>query len=237
MAALRFLIFMAFVSGSNAVHVEPEPDKNSCLMQLITKYMDHKKVFLYRWHEKIDFDFPFDKDIAFVVDTGALGPVITFDNSKFETSEVILYIDDVNKILKTLEFIWSNLLWNFKRRHLILINQITLASTIEKLVTKMQWQGFMSYNVVIGFYDESKILHFFVWFPSKSEQDCGDRKELEYIGPCNTIDSDPFARGVYKKLRQCPLKLSIDVTAMPVTTYVDTHIINTFTEMEGIAGR
>lgn len=95
MVILRSIIFAVFISESNTLYVKKETNKNVCLMQLITRYMNHKRIYLYRDDEKVDFDFPFDKNIPFVHNTKSRGSYIEFGDTRMETSHTIIYIPSV----------------------------------------------------------------------------------------------------------------------------------------------
>lgn len=238
MAILKCVLLLVLISKRSliAIHVRGF-ENDGCLMQIINKYMDHTAILLYRENESAHLYFPFNETIAFTLQTLSKGPYVEFDHTRVTMTDVIVYIEDINGIFLNLDYIWENMLWNFKSRHMILLKQITTAGAIEKLATKKQWQGYLLYNIVIGFYDKDDKLHFFVWFPNKPDNNCSRREDLEYLGPCGTLEVDPFVVGVYEKLRQCPLKLSMDVCSTPVVDYVNLHVIDSFVKWEGIPGR
>lgn len=203
-------------------------------MQIVNKYMDNKSILLSLKDEKVDYDFPFNEALAFSITTESESCNKTYQD---DSKDVIVYIDDINGIIPSLEHILNNMVWNFDSRHMILIKRTTRMSSIRNLVTKVHWKGYLPYNILIGFYDESGTLHFFTWFPKRSNQN-RDRKNLEYLCPCNDIDDeeDPFVMGIFDKLSKYPLKLSIDVAATGLTIHLNTRVIDTFIKWEGIAG-
>lgn len=224
----------------NALHlaeIESEASQDSCLIQIINKYIHEKSVILSRPDKQMPLQFPFNETKPFIINDVAKGPYISFEDTINKTTDLIIFSETTERISVTLKYIWKNMIWNFNGKHMIVLRKMSSRSLVEDSVTRMNWEGYLRYNIVIAFHDESNVLQFYVWFPTKSDQGCGGRKDLEYLGACKEIKEDPFTMGVYEKLRLCPFKLAVDYVATNRSMYVYTQILDSFIKKERIFSR
>lgn len=233
------IILTLLILKINALHlpeIENEASQDSCLMQIIDKYMNKKSVILSRPDNQMTLQFPFNETKPFIINDVAKGPYISLDDTKNKTTDLIIF-SKIEQISGTLKYIWKNMIWNFNGKHMIVLEKKSTRNLLEASVTRMNWEAYLRYNIVIAFHDESNVLQFYVWFPTKSDQGCGGRKDLEYLGPCKEMKDDPFTMGVYEKLRLCPFKLAVDYVATDTAMYVYTQILGSFIKKERIFSR
>lgn len=235
------LTYFLVLSESYALHRIQTSDVNNqdpCVIQIIEKYIRNiKPVNIVRTNEQVTVEFPFHKTIPFTVYTLSRGRFIHFDDTINTTVNIIVFTNNVSDVSLMLRYIRKDMVWNVDGKHIIILKQITTTSDkIESSIIKMQWEGYLKYNVVIGFYDKSNVLNFFVWFPIKPDKDCNRIPDLEYIGLCSKVDENPFTIGIHEKLRQCPLRLATDVAVNPISTSLDIRIVQDFIQVEKIAG-
>lgn len=237
MGCLTNLTFYLLLSESYAllhkIQTSGVNNQDPCVIQIIDKYIrdDNNVVALVRTNEEVIVEFPFDKTMPFTVYTLSRIDYAHFD----EAINIIVFTNNISYIPLTLEYIWKNKVWNVEGKHMIILKKTTTIDKIESSITKMQWEGYLKYNVVIGFYDESNALNFFVWFPIKPDKECNKVQDLEYIGLCSKVNENPFTIGIHDKLRECPLRLATDVTADPIWTFLHIRIVQDFSQMENIA--
>lgn len=240
------LTYFLVLSESYAFHRIQTSDVNvqdPCVIQIIDKYIrNDKPVNIVRTNEQVTVEFPFHKTIPFTVYTLSNGRYAHFDNTIKTTVNIIVFTNNISDISLMLGYISKQTVWNFEGiqgfegKHIIILKQITTTYKIESSIIKMQWEGYLKYNVVIGFYDKSNVLNLFVWFPIMPDKDCNRIQNLEYIGLCSKVDENPFTNGIHEKLRQCPLRLATDVAVNSISTFLDIRIVKEFIRIEKIAG-